>query len=425
VPGVIGQFQIDVKINGAQYPIGEGRLRKLSLYETSTYMAPMAEIHLEDRGNVLFEMFPLTGTNLVELRVQDEKEEEEFNSFRIFRAIATRHGSDSHLIKLFLMSEECSKLFTPARFTSYVSKKLSAIAAEIAAELDLETDIEETDSTYTIFCPGWTYAQFLAWMADRARSAQYRTAGYDYFVGFGNRKPVLRFLSQERMKNSDPVVDIIAKDLISDEPYDENDVDQGPYRVYENPTLMGGQGGYGATACYFDFTNSRFVEVPLTVDGSSIGSVAAAGYSHYERIANPGTQFQGLADNISMRKDDVDESNVIMWNGISIGVQNEEWAENTAEATVLRSIGSMVKTEILIRGDLRVQAGKTVNMRIKSPVEDVDTNQTVSGRWVVERVTHQLLPTFVTKILMYRSGVGGSDDKELLVPPGGVIGIQR
>jgi len=184
VPGVIGQFQIDVKIDGRLYPIGEGRLRKLSLYETSTYRAPMAELHLEDRGNFLFETFPLTGTNLVELRVQDSKEEQEFNRFRIFRAVATRHGSDSHLIRLFLIADECSKLFTPARFKSYVNKKMSAIATEIATELDLEADIEESDLAYTTFCPGWTYAQFLAWMANRARSAQYQTAGYDYFVGF-------------------------------------------------------------------------------------------------------------------------------------------------------------------------------------------------------------------------------------------------
>lgn len=425
MPGVIGQFQIEVKINGAEYPIGEGRLRKLSLYETSTYMAPMAELHIEDRGNFLFEMLPLTGTNLVELKVQDEKENEEFNRFRIFRAIATRHGADSHLIKLFLLADECSKLFTPARFKSYVSKTLSAIATEIATELDLETDIEQTESTYTIFCPGWTYAQFLAWMAARARSAQYSTAGYDYFVGFGDRKPILRFLSQEYMKNSEPVIDIIAKDLISYESYDENDVNYGPYRMYQNPTLMGGQGGYGATSCYFDFTNSKFVEIPLTVDGSSAGSVASAGYSKYERVSNPGTQFQGLSDNISMLEGDVDPSNVIIWSGVATDVQNAEWSANSAESTVLRALGTMVKTEILIRGDLRVQAGKVVNMRIKSPVEDVDTNQTISGRWVVERVTHQLLPTFVTKILMYRSGVGGSNDKDLLVAPGGVIGLQR
>lgn len=91
----------------------------------------------------------------------------------------------------------------------------------------------------------------------------------------------------------------------------------------------------------------------------------------------------------------------------------------------MRALGTMVKTEILIRGDLRVQAGKVVNMRIKSPIQEVGTNQTVSGRWVVERVTHQLLPTFVTKILMYRSGVGGSNSKDLLVAPGGVIGLQQ
>lgn len=425
MPGVIGNFEIKIDIDGTSYPIAEGRLRKLSLYEMSTYMAPMAELHIEDRGNVLFEMFPLTGTNTVVIRVKDSKANEEINTFRIFRAVATRHGADSHLIKLTLIAAECMKLFSPARFKSYVSKKFSDIAAEIAGELGLETDIEETDSTYTTFCPGWTYAQYLAWMGCRARSNQYHTAGFDYFVGFGDKKPVLRFLSQEWMKNQTPVIDILGKELLSDESYDENDVDHGPYRMYENPVLMGGQGGYGVTSAYFDFEDSEFVEIPLTVDGSSASVPAESGFQKFDRMTNPGTQFQGISDNISMLKEDVEQQNIVMWSGVADGWQNKEWAKNCAESKVLRSLGSMVKTEILIKGDLRVQAGKTVTFHIKSPVEDVKTNQTISGRWLVERVTHQILPTFVTKIMMYRSGVGGSNSKELLVAPGGVIGQKR
>jgi hypothetical protein len=423
VYGLAGEFQLDVRIDGITYPVSEGRVRRLRFHEMSTYMAPMAELFLDDRGNFLTEVLPLRGVNTVEIGIGDSKDELIYTTFRVFRAVVMRHGSDSHLVHLYLVSADCEKMFTPARYKSYASTKISAVVESIAEELGLEAEIEETDAAYDIFCPGFTYAQFLRWLADRARSKKYNTAGYDYFVGYGEDRPVLRFLSQERMKNSTPVIDVIQKNLINDDQYRETDVDQGPYRVYQNPVLMGVQGGYGITSTYFDFEDNVFVAQPISVDGSSsVDAPTTPGFTSFSRPAVSGTRFQGLTDNIIMSKGDVDPRNVVIWGGLAVDAQTKAWNKNVAEAQLLRTLGSMVKNEVLIKGDLRARAGSTITMQIRSPLPENIFNQAMSGKWVVERVTHQLIPQITTKMLVYRSGVGGSDDVNLLVPPGGVIG---
>ena len=84
-------------------------------------------------------------------------------------------------------------------------------------------------------------------------------------------------------------------------------------------------------------------------------------------------------------------------------------------------MNSMNKQELILKGDLRLRAGGIISQQIGSPSSQNAVNQTLSGRWVVERVTHQLAPTFVTKVTMFREGVSGSGRVDLVVPPGGVV----
>jgi hypothetical protein len=428
VPNEDSRLRLDVQLGGRTYPIGEGRLIQLRFFETSTYMAPMAELSLEDRGDWLTEIMPLTGTELVRLSIpdlvrKDGKQEMQEHSFRIHRAIATRSSSDSHLIKLYLISDVALPLLDRARFKSYASMKISDAVAAIASDVGLESEIEETDAqTFDMFCPGWNYAQMIAWLADRARSAKYQTCGYLYFI---DRDGTLRFMSPESVKNQKPALTLTSKDMRDTSEYDEGDAVQGPYRAFYNSMQMGVQGALGVTGSWFSFEGAKFKEYPTTIDGSDEGESVTGGWTNYERSSVAGTQLQGTADRVSVRLAEVASRSVMLTCPVAVNAQSEEFERARAESVLLRAANSLVKFEVLTDGDLRVKAGTVVVLQVNSPLPQAMINQTFSGRWVVERVTHQLMPRFVTKMMLYRSGVGGYDGVALVQPPGGFVDVER
>lgn len=418
---------MDIKVDGVTYPVGEGRLAHLRIHEWASVVAPMAEIALNDRTNFLVEIKGLTGTEVFEIGIGDKEDNIVYYPYRLFNDISTRYGSDSHLVKLILVAEKAVPMFSPARFESYPSSTVADVVRSIAADLDLGTEVEDTDGEFDLFCPGWTYAQFLAWLADRARSVAHGTSGFLYFVGLDNK---LHFYSAEYAKVKSAQVNVVRKDLADPESYDPKDVDLGPYRVYQNPMLMGNQAAWGLTSAFFDFDNNRFLEVPLTVDGSegaarSRGTARAlkpSGFTSFERGVTRGTKVKGLADSLSMLTSYTDGRNVIINGGVQNDVSDAVLETNYHEARLVRALNSMSKQELLLVGDLRVRAGGLIDQQIGSPLPQNVINQTFSGKWVVEKVTHQLVPQYVTKVTVFRAGISGSDKVKLMVPPGGVVG---
>ncbi len=416
--GVDGSFKLEVRVNDVAYPVGEGRLRRLRLHEMLTYVSPMAELYLQDRANFLVEMMGMTGTESIVVDISDPNDERQSHTFRVFRAVASRAGSESHLVKLYLISEPCMGMFAPARFKSYPGSTLASVARNIADDLSLDSDVEETDSeTHDLFCPGWSYAQFLRWLADRARSKKYGTAGYLYFVDLDNK---LRFFSPERAKSQTPVVSVVKKDMRSPENYEESDLEQGPYRAYMNPLLLGGQGMWGITSTYFGFEDDVFVESPQTPDGSPGPVSGSSGFTKFRRDSVLGTNLRGLADNLSILLKDIDPASVILDQGLASSEKEASLLKAEREARILRTANSAVKASVLIGGDLRVRAGDLINLQIGSTIPENSENQTFSGAWIVERVTHQLVPQYVTQALLFRTGVSGAQNVKLAVPPGGV-----
>ena len=418
--GVGGGYLLDVKVDGVSYPVGEGRLAHLRIHEWSSVTAPMAEIALDDRDNFLVEMKGLTGTEVFEIGIGDNENNIVYTPYRLFKATSTRHGSDSHLIKLLLVSDKAVPMFSPARFESYPASTVADVVRSIAADMNFDVEVEATEGTFNLFCPGWTYSQFLAWLADRARSVTHGTSGFLYFVDMDNK---LHFYSAEYAKVRKSQVNVIRKDLADPDSYDDKDVDLGPYRVFQNPMFLGNQAAWGLTSAFFDFENNKFVEAPLTVDGSqgASRSLASPGFTSFERTATRSTVVKGLADSLSMLSAHTDGRNVIVNGGVQSDVPDVALELTLHEARLVRALNSMNKQEFLLVGDLRIRAGGLVEQQIGSPLPQNVINQTFSGKWVVEKVTHQLVPQYVTKITVFRAGVSGSDKAGLLVPPGGVV----
>lgn len=418
--GVNEEYVVDIKVDGLEYPVGEGRLARLRVHEWASVVAPMAELALNDRGNFLVEIMGLTGTEKFQIGIGRSEDDVEYHDFRLFKSTSSKFGADSHLVKLLLVSDKASPMLSPARFESYPSARVSDVVEAIASDLGLDSDVEATDGTFNLFCPGWTYAQFLSWLADRARSTVHGTAGFLYFVDINNK---LHFYSPEYAKVRSPQLNVVRKDLADPDSYDEKDVDLGSYRVYQNPMMLGSQGGWGATSMYFDFEANEFVEVPSTIDGSQgAGAVSGTpGFTSFRSEANAGTAMKGLADNLSMLSDQTDAGNVVENDGVFSVMGGNDLHNNALEARVLRAVNSMNKQELLLTGDLRVRAGGLIDQQIGSPLPENAINQTFSGKWLVEKVTHQLAPNYVTKVTLFRAGMSGSNKAGLLVPPGGVV----
>lgn len=419
--GVGGGYLLDVKVDGVSYPVGEGRLAHLRVHEWASVMSATAEIALDDRSNFLVEMKGLTGTEVFEIGIGDDENNIEYTDYRLFKATSTRHGSDSHLIKLLLISEKAMPMFSPARFESYAQSTVADVVRRIADDLDMDVEVEKTEGTFDLFCPGWTYAQFMSWLADRARSVAHGTSGFLYFVDLDDK---LNFYSAEYAKVRKSQVNVIRKDLADPDSYDEKDVDLGPYRIYQNPVFLGNQAAWGLTSAFFDFKGNKFIESPLTVDGSQGAPepTGVPGFTSFERTPNRATVVKGLADSLSMLSKHTDGRNVIINGGAQNSVPDVTLDLTFHEARLIRALNSMNKQDLLLRGDLRIRAGGLIDQQIGSPLPQNIINQTFSGKWVVEKVTHQLVPQYVTKVTVFRAGVSGSDKAGLLAPPGGVVG---
>lgn len=418
--GVSGRYLLDVKVDEVTYPVGEGRLAKIRVHECLGYAAPMAELFIDDRMHFLMEIVGLTGTEVFNIGVGDSAENIEYHKFRLFRSVALKHGADSMLIKLYLISYDAAPLFTPARYKSYPGSTISDVVRAIAAELGLKAKVEDTVGEFDLFCPGWTYAQFLTWLGDRARSSSHGTCGFVHFVDLDS---TLHFYSTEYAKTSKDVVNVLPLNPLDADSYDENDIEGGPFRVYQNPMLMGGQGAWGVTAAYFDFMNGRFVEGPQTVDGSrgSRLSLASPGYTSFERGSTVSTKMKDTADNLSILSYQTDGQNVIEGDGVASDESNITLSEARRESKIVRAANTMNRQEFLVTGDLRIRAGSMIMVHLRSPIAGNAVNQVHSGRWLVDRVMHQLVPQYLTKVFAFRAGVSGSDKGGLLRPPGGVV----
>lgn len=418
--GIPGKFLVDVKVGGTSYPLGEGRLAHLRIHEWSSVMSPIAEIALNDRMNFLMEIMGLTGTETFEIGIGDREDNILYTPYRLFKATSNRQGSDSHAIKLLLVAEKALPLYRGARYESYPGASVAEVVDSIAGELNLEVELENTQGAADFFCPGWTYAQFLRWLAARATSTTHGTTGFIYFVDMENK---LHFYSPEYAKVKGAAVDVVRMDLGDIDSYAEKDVDLGPYRVYQNPMRLGVDGGWGITSAYFDFEANKFVEAPVTVNGSQ-GVTRAfpdSGYTSFERKATAATRLKGLADNLSILESDLDGLTRISDGGVASVVGESDLRTASSEATLLESVVDMNKQDLLLVGNLNVRAGGLIAQQVGSPLPDNAINQVLSGKWLVERVTHQLMPDYVTKVMVYRAGISGSDKAGLLTPPGGVV----
>lgn len=426
--GISDAFVVDIKMYRQQagrvitYPIERGRLVSLRVHEMSTVMAPSAELCLSDRGNWLTELVPFTGTEVFKIGLGAGVDNAIYHDYRVHSAHSAKGGADNQQIKIYLVSATANGMFSPARYSSYPAMKASAVVQEIASELGLGIDdkgFEETDTARNWFCPGWTYAQFIAWLADRSRSKQHATAGFLYFVDIeGN----IHFSSPDRIYTQDPILTIAALSPSSaekEEETDSTDIQEGTYRVWYHPLMMGTQGAYGMNLCYWDFKTGKFMEEPFTVDGSN-GSTAAqptSGFTHHERAAVARTLMRGVTDHVALLKKNIDPDTLVLNSGVVNSVDNVEIIRDMTESRVLRPTQSLIKMEILIKGEIRMRAGRLIDVRVNSPFPQHMTNQVHSGKYIVERVTHQVMPAFHTKIVCFRSGIGGSDDVNLLTPP--------
>ena len=425
--GVAGRFAVDIEINGKTYPIDNGQLLSLRIHETSLLLSPMAELLIEDRLNFLVELIPFTGTETVRLRLGVDETSLFDHKFIIYKGSTQRSSNDSHTVKLYLVSKQCLGLFYPARFKSYTDSTISSIASAIASDLGLVTNsqgFENSVGSYDLFCPGWNYAQFLIWLASQTRSVSYNTAGFMVFVDLEGK---LHFCSPEFVMASNSVATIVSKDLRNPDKYNESDLNQGPYNTFTNQLLLGTQGAYGMNLTYFDFmgTGARFVEEPMTVNGESgVQTVhPTSGFTSpgHSRSAVAGTQLKGTASNVSLLRSMLNQDTVVVDGGSISDVQNLKMTQASQEARMLRAVNSLVSIKALIDGNMSIRAGTSVKFEINSPHPKAMRNQTFSGKYIVERVTHQIVPSYATQLFCFRSGIGGANNNDLLTPPGGLL----
>lgn len=388
--GTEGQFVVEIKFGGKLYPVAESRLQFLQIFDNVEMLGPSAELVIEDRTNFLTEILAFSGQEDVEIRWGRTRDDICTHTFKVFNSRGIVKVN-STLYEMNLLSKSALSLLVPAKFKSYPMMKVSEVVEEIADELALDAEVEDTDQEFNWFCPGWSYGAFVRWLATKSRSLRNRVAGYLSFVDLDDK---LNFFSLDyAMVREEPIVNITP--LISES---EKDAEMYGMRITHCPGNTLPVGGLGATKGYYNWEMGEFTSIGKTLED---------------------TVHKGLTEAVGIHSSDLDRESVFSNFGTIHSESELHLVENPLESMLILSAEALMRAEVVTAGDHRYRPGKRVRLTVPSAFPSVAKAAILSGDWIIQRVTHRIVPDYAVLLTLMRSGVSGSEDADLLTPPGG------
>lgn len=391
-----GMYALDLRVAGKTYPIGDGRVQYVRIYENVFDLGPTAELIVDDRLNLILETLPFTGNEDIEIGFGTSEQDIQYHTFKVFKSYPVL-SSDVSRFHFELYSKSIDSLIAPMQYKSYEASKVSDVVAAIALDVGMEYEVEVTsDVAGTWFCPGWSYATFLRFLVENARSSGYATSGYLCFVDLVGK---LCFYSTDYAMRRLPENGRLNLSVI----IEDEDIDKPLYEM--RASFYNGQilprGGLGLTTDYYDWETGTFSSYPLTIDQ---------------------TKHSGMSNYLAILSDDLDASTHVRAAARVESAFDLQLLKNESEDQLVRMVDSLVRMEVLIDGNLDLHSGRKVAITLPSAYPQAKINAALSGEWLIERITHVVLPRFASKLVLARSGVDAGRDAKLVSPHRRVTG---
>lgn len=384
-----GRFYLRLKFGDEDIFVNPSTLKELTIVQDLEHFLPMFTLSIADTTGDLIHIFPFDrGMSKVYIELADDIQSENRNSwdFMVYRRKPVADQSQAMGIYTINGLLDVEGIYSPdycRGFNQNIKTTLENISKDELKIEDTEIGLS-LDYVKNLIQPRWSNIQFLNYLADNLEGKGGESA-YKTFLKCRNHKQYFLFKSLDELISSP----IQYKFILKDTPYE----DRYPvymYSIIDNYKIHNVFSARNQNYSYFDYDTSTFKTASIDATG-----------------------FLSTTDFFLIDQNDLDDSSYIWETGRSNDFTSN--FKGQVKGSFYNRLDNLVKLWITTKGIPNICPGDTVEMFFpQGVIGDKVYSYQYSGFWLVERVIQMVGSTYLTRLLLTRTGLD-TDKKNTLV----------
>lgn len=381
----IGGYQLALTIGDVYIPIQPMMIQELTISQDIDAFLPTFKMILRDSTGLLGEIIPLDkDANNISLKITGSLGDDFSNEFKFLVKRRKTSFSKEYAVEGVL---NVPGLLDPPKSRALTGNVYSSISDIATNELKI-SNIEIGQSLQfdkTIIQPLWTNAQLFRFLKENLLGVN-QQGGYYCFIKNTQSLPTFVFKSLNELVEQNSVANFMIGHKQYEDFYPVVD-----YQVLDSSQLIGQFGSKSQSYCWFDYDTGTF----------NNGTVELS-------------EFPSLAEQFLINTD----NDIVGTANYNTGHSNafHDNFEGRIKNKFYNSINGLVNMWISCWGNEVIAPGDIVKVVFNEAFASGDFYlYQHSGYWLVKRVVHVLTSSFMTNILLTRSGIDSSIENSLII----------
>ena len=374
-----GRFFLNIKFGGEDIFVNSSTLKELTIVQDLCYFLPMFTLSIKDNTGDLTHTIPFDrGMSKVYIELAKDFQSEDRNSwdFMVHKRIPSSDQSQPYGIYTIKGLLNLDKIFSPSYsrgFNQSIFTTLESIAKEFGVD---KTEISSSLAyTKNLLQPNWYNLQFLNYLTENLIGKNGESA-YRTFIKCLNQKSTFVFKSLDELILSPVKFKFILRDTLYEDRYPIYN-----YSIIDNYKVYSTFSSKTQNYSYYNYSSGTFVT----------GSVEA-------------TDFVSTTDFFLIDQNDTTDSIALEETGRSTDFTSN--FQGKVKTDTYNKLNDLVKIWITTQGIPNICPGDTVEIFFpQGAIADKLYSYQYSGYWLVERTVHMVGDTFLTRLLLTRTGV--------------------
>lgn len=375
----VGNYSIDIKFGGISIPVSPQMIQELTITQDIDRLLPTFKLVLKDATGVLGEIVPFDkNQNNITIEIARNQDLTEANEFSLKVERRETNIDKEYAVQGLL---NIKGLLDPQR-TRAVSGNTIKSALETLVADDLEISDTEIGSSLaykkTLLQPNWTNAKFLIWLKNNI-IGKTNESGYHCFIKNMASKPIFVFKSLDEILKSPVKYNFIVGPKAYKDFYPINS-----YKIFDDSSLLSAFSAKSQAYSYFDYDTGEYISNEIDISGCP-----------------------SLAENHLVDDDSTIEGQT--FNYKELGRSNDFTSDFAGRLSNLyyNKTTELIKMWASTWGMENIAPGDIVKVLFNEAMQR-NGNLFIyqhSGYWMVKRVVHIITNSFMTNILLERSGI--------------------
>jgi len=383
---LLGNYTLDVKVGGNVIPVSPQMIQELTITLDIDRLVPTFNFRVSDATGLLGEVIPFDKeSNQLSLRFSRSSISDSLNEFQFLVKRRRPLGDKSFAVEGVL---DVDNLFSPKRSRAITGNIKSNLENMAADEFGIEGSEIGGSLNYdkTILQPYWTNGFLLRYLRERLKGIGNAGCFYCFIKNVESlRTLVFKSIDELYLADTGP-----NKFIIGAQPY-EDFMPVSEYRIFDNSALLTSLSGLSKSYSYFDYDTGAYKQAIIELSD-------CPSLSEYHLI-------------------DTDNS-VAVDSIFSLGCSNAFTSDFSGEARngYYKNATGFIHMWISSWGMEGISPGDIVQVHFADAFRQGNLSIFQhSGLWMVKRVVHVLATSFMTTLLLTRSGID-TDMSTTLLP---------